>query len=66
MKKLVTLATVLWAGAAHAHHEMTPLREAMIDGHRHDVGGATMWLALAVVAMVAALWAVHWSIFRRK
>lgn len=56
---------LLWASTAAAHHEMTPLREAMIDGHRHDVGGATMWLALAVVAMIGALWAVHYMVFRR-
>lgn len=27
---------------------------------------ATLWLALASVAMVATLYAAHWSIFRRK
>ena len=65
MRFVVIPVLFLPAGAAWAHHEMTPLREAVIDGHSHDVGGATIWLAVASIALVVALYAVHWSIFRR-
>ncbi|WP_299421526.1 hypothetical protein [uncultured Shimia sp.] len=62
---LAILAGVL-ASPAFAHHDHTPLREAVIDGHSHAVGGATLWLAGAVVAMVLALYAVQRSVFRKK
>lgn len=56
---------IVVASPAMAHHENTPLREAVIDGHTHDVGGATFWLAGAAVAMVIALIAVQKSVFRK-
>ncbi len=59
------VAMTLGAGAARAHHDLTPLREAMIDGHSHAAGGATLWLALAALAMVAALYAVHRAVSAR-
>jgi len=62
---LAILAGVL-ASPAVAHHDHTPLREAVIDGHSHAVGGATLWLAGAVVAMVLALYAVQKTVFRKK
>ncbi len=66
MRKIVAIVSFFWAQAAWAHHDMTPLREAVLDGHSHDVGGATYWLVAAVLAMVAALYAVHWTIFRKS
>ena len=64
------LALAIWAGVlaspAIAHHDHTPLREAVIDGHSHAVGGATLWLAGGAVAMVLALYAVQRSVFRKK
>ncbi|NRP13293.1 hypothetical protein XMM379_002654 [Aliiroseovarius sp. xm-m-379] len=54
------------SGPAMAHHDKTPLREAVIDGHSHAVGGATIWLAAAVVAMVVALYAVQKVVFRKR
>lgn len=64
-----TLKLAIWtsimASPAIAHHENTPLREAVIDGHSHAVGGATYWLAGAVVAMIVALIAVQRSVFRK-
>lgn len=67
MKRLVFSAmAVIWASAALAHHDHTPLREAVIDGHTHDVGGATLWLAGAAVAMVVALVAVQRSVYRKR
>ncbi|NKW91564.1 hypothetical protein [Rhodobacteraceae bacterium R_SAG9] len=62
---LAVLAGVL-ASPAIAHHDHTPLREAVIDGHSHAVGGATLWLAGGAVAMVLALYAVQRSVFRKK
>lgn len=59
------LATLV-ASTAMAHHDLTPLREAVMDGHTHAVGGATFWLAGAVVAMVLALAAVQMSVFRKR
>ncbi|WP_424943590.1 hypothetical protein [Aliiroseovarius crassostreae] len=53
------------AGPSMAHHDNTPLREAVIDGHSHAVGGATVWLAIAVIAMGLSLYAVHHAIFRK-
>ena len=49
-----------------AHHDKTPLREAVVDGHSHAVGGATLWLAGAMVAMVLAMVAVQKSVFRKR
>ena len=62
---LAALAGVL-ASPAIAHHDHTPLREAVMDGHSHAVGGATIWLAAGAVAMVLALYAVQKSVFRKK
>lgn len=67
MKKLAIAAVgALWAVPGLAHHDMTPLREAVMNGHTHAVGGATFWLAGAVVAMVVALFAVQKSVFRKR
>ncbi len=66
MKKLIALFALFWGHGAQAHHELTPLREAVLDGHSHDVGGATFWLVAAVVSMCLALYAVHWAIFRKS
>lgn len=55
----------LMASPAIAHHDKTPLREAVIDGHSHAVGGATLWLAAGAVALVLALVAVQKSVFRK-
>ncbi|MDU8928517.1 hypothetical protein RXV86_14090 [Alisedimentitalea sp. MJ-SS2] len=67
MKKFATVAAAtMLAGPALAHHDLTPLREAMMDGHSHAVGGATYWLAGAVIAMVLALFAVQKSVFRKR
>jgi len=66
MRIILTLVFILFGAAAWAHHEMTPLREAVIDGHSHDVGGATMWLLGACIAMIVALYAVHRAVFPRK
>lgn len=64
-----TLKFAVWlmvvASPAMAHHDKTPLREAIVDGHSHDVGGATLWLAGAAVAMIIALIAVQKSVFRK-
>ena len=49
-----------------AHHDMTPLREAVMDGHSHQNGAAIWWLAVAVIAMVVALWAVQRTVFRKR
>jgi hypothetical protein len=66
MRLVLQLTLVLWATSAAAHHEMTPLREAVLDGHSHDVGGATIWLVGAAVAMLIALVAVQKTVFRKK
>lgn len=66
MRSILQLPLILWATGAAAHHDMTPLREAVIDGHSHDVGGATLWLVLAAVAMLIALFAVQKAVFRKK
>ncbi|MCP3969155.1 MAG: hypothetical protein GY717_02310 [Rhodobacteraceae bacterium] len=51
---------------ALAHHDKTPLREAVLQGHSHDVGGATIWLLVAAIALVLALVAVQKSVFRKR
>lgn len=66
MRSILQLTLMLYATGAAAHHDMTPLREAVIDGHSHDVGGATLWLVLAAVAMLIALFAVQKAVFRKK
>ena len=64
-----TLKLAVWvmilASPAMAHHDKTPLREAVVNGHTHEVGGATFWLAGAAVAMIIALIAVQKSVFRK-
>lgn len=57
---------LLGTGSALAHHDKTPLREAVMDGHSHAVGGATYWLGAAVIAMVLALWAVQRAVFPKR
>lgn len=65
--RAIALLTAIFAATPLlAHHDMTPLREAMMDGHTHEVGGATFWLAAAVILMVLALWAVQRSVFRQR
>ncbi len=66
MRLLIPLPFLLWATTAMAHHDQTPLREAIIDGHNHDVGGATLWLAGTAIAIGVALYAVHKSVFRKR
>ncbi|WP_289042364.1 hypothetical protein [uncultured Aliiroseovarius sp.] len=67
MKTLyLTILASIVASPAFAHHDKTPFREAVIDGHSHDVGGATLWLLGAVIAMIIALIAVQKSVFRKK
>lgn len=66
MRPTLFALSLIWAQSAYAHHELTPLREAMVDGHTHDVGGATIWLAAAAVVMVLALFAVQKSVFRKR
>lgn len=66
MRSVLQIALILWATGAAAHHDMTPLREAVLDGHSHDVGGATVWLVVAAVAMLIALVAVQKAVFRKK
>ncbi|MCK4862560.1 MAG: hypothetical protein KAS85_11660 [Rhodobacteraceae bacterium] len=66
MRTVLQIALVMWATGATAHHDMTPLREAVIDGHNHAVGGATVWLVVAAVAMLIALFAVQKAVFRKK
>lgn len=61
-----TLILLAISSPALAHHDKTPLREAVIGGHSHAVGGATIWLAVAVIAMILALYAVQKSVFRKK
>ncbi len=61
-----TLILLAISSPALAHHDTTPLREAVIDGHSHAVGGATIWLAIAVIAMILALYGVQKSVFRKK
>lgn len=61
-----TLFLMSLAGPALAHHDKTPLREAVIDGHSHAAGGATYWLAAAVIAMGLALYAVQRAVFRKR
>ncbi|MCK8465109.1 hypothetical protein MUY35_14720 [Aliiroseovarius sp. S1339] len=62
---LAILAGIV-ASPAFAHHDKTPLREAVIDGHSHAVGGATLWLLGAAIALILALVAVQKSVFRKK
>ncbi len=65
MRFLLAIPGLFWASAAAAQQEMMGLPEALIDGQHEGVDQAMMWLALTAVAMVGALWAVHYSIFRR-
>ncbi len=58
MKAVFALSLMFWSTRAWA--QQAPAMP------RADLGSATGWLAAAAVAMVLALWAVHWSIFRRK
>ena len=69
MKKLASMATSLWAGLwagmAFAEQHFAPVRVTATNGEA-GVDQAMTWLAITAVAMIGALWAVHWSIFRRK
>lgn len=66
MRFIPHVVLLFWATASAAHHDNTPLREAVIDGHSHAVGGATLWLAGAAIAMLIAMYAVHKTVFRKK
>ncbi len=66
MVTIAVAAVLSQAGSALAHHEKTPLREAVLEGHSHDVGGATIWLLAAVIAMVLSLVAVQKTVFRKR
>ena len=69
MKFIPTFGSALgvgvWASAALAQQRMSPITVTATNG-QEGVDQAMMWLAITAVAMIAALWAVHWSIFRRK
>lgn len=60
---LMTLAAA--RAAAETPAVFGPMRRTA-GGAAPAGDGATVWLALAAVAMIATLWAAHWSIFRRK
>ncbi|MCP5075869.1 MAG: hypothetical protein GY947_21585 [Rhodobacteraceae bacterium] len=68
MRKVTILTALIipQAGLVGAHHDRTPLREAVLEGHSHDVGGATIWLVAVAVAMILALVAVQKTVFRKK
>ncbi len=65
MKRLAAIPLALWAGLAMAQQEMVPVRVTATDGQA-GVDQAMTWLAITAIAMILALWAVHWVIFRRK
>jgi len=68
LRRAATLAALLFAAraTAEAAPAFAPMRK-LADGSAAPAGdGVTLWLAVASVAMIAALWAAHWSIFRRK
>jgi len=65
MKALAAIPLVLWTGTAWAQQVLAPIQVTATDGQA-GVDRAMIWLAITAVAMVIALWAVHWSIFRRK
>lgn len=65
MRKLAAVPFALWAGLALAQQDAVPVRVTATDGQA-GVDQAMTWLAIAAIAMIFALWAVHWVIFRRK
>ena len=65
MKIPATILAGLWAGAAFARQNLSPIRVTATAG-QEGVDRAMLSLAITAIAMIVALWAVHWSIFRRK
>ncbi len=65
MKRLAAIPLVLWANVVWAQQVLAPIEVTAADG-QEGVDRAMMWLAITALAMIIALWAVHWSIFRRK
>ncbi|HFQ14758.1 MAG TPA: hypothetical protein ENK41_00265 [Rhodobacteraceae bacterium] len=69
MKFIPSLGSALAGGfsasAAFAQQSLYPITVTAAKG-QEGVDQAMMWLAITAIAMIAALWAVHWSIFRRK
>ncbi|HHH89377.1 MAG TPA: hypothetical protein ENK45_02295 [Aliiroseovarius sp.] len=68
MKFISTLGSALGASisaSAAFGQSLSPITVTATNG-QEGVDQAMMWLAITAVAMIAALWAVHWSIFRRK
>ena len=65
MKRLTILPFFLWAHTSWAQQILAPIEVTTADGQQ-GVDQAMMWLAITALAMILALWAVHWSIFRRK
>ena len=64
MRGLATISMLLWASNAAAQQVLAPIQVTTADGQA-GVDRAMMWLAITALAMLVALWAVHWSIFRR-
>ena len=65
MRKLATIGALAWAGGARAQQGLAPIEVTATDGQA-GVDRAMMWLAITALAMLVALWAVHWSIFRKR
>ncbi len=66
MRIFAALPAVVWASTAWATGEMMPVRQMAQEVQSDGVDTATISLAFTALALVAALWAVHWTIFRRK
>ncbi len=70
MTALRLAAALLIADAARAlaaaQQTFAPLHKTATGEAVPTGDGAMLWLALAAVAMVATLYAAHWSIFRKK
>ncbi len=63
------LSGVLASGLPVAGQEndpAAPVRNAILNAQDHGVDTATMWLAAAAVALMVALFMVHWSVFRKS
>ncbi|HHS83025.1 MAG TPA: hypothetical protein ENJ68_05835 [Devosia sp.] len=52
--------------AGQENDPAAPVRNAILNAQDHGVDTATMWLAGAAVALMVALFMVHWSVFRKS